>query len=248
MTSLSHSMLVAQLELAFMASGYTVARLSDTHEVPTRFLLSGPASASLAILVYVKNLTPADRSDPDEYRIQLSAQNHPLRFEPYATTVLLGYHSSSNLFVGFDPRAVSPTARGTLTAGYVSLRIVKRAKGRGMTFDKDRRSRIAVGMRPEMLVPYCLHANEIHEVADELKSIAILNGATAAFTQTRTGWVEPSTSEPPTARQRLVRTVRVLSREAGFRNRVLEAYEHRCVISRVQLGLVDAAHILPVSV
>ena len=32
----------------------------------------------------------------------------------------------------------------------------------------------------------------------------------------------------------------------GFRQRVLFAYGHRCAVTRVQLRLVDAAHILPV--
>jgi putative restriction endonuclease len=37
-----------------------------------------------------------------------------------------------------------------------------------------------------------------------------------------------------------------LSREAGFRRKVLFAYGNRCAVTRVQLRLVDAAHILPV--
>ena len=37
-----------------------------------------------------------------------------------------------------------------------------------------------------------------------------------------------------------------LSRAADFRQRVLFAYGNRCAVTRVQLRLVDAAHILPV--
>jgi len=49
-------------------------------------------------------------------------------------------------------------------------------------------------------------------------------------------------------RQRVVREVSQLSRSANFRQQVLQAYDHRCAATRMQLKLVEAAHILPVSV
>ena len=52
----------------------------------------------------------------------------------------------------------------------------------------------------------------------------------------------------PTERRRIVAEVSRLSREAGFRRQVLFAYGGRCAVTRVQLRLVDAAHILPVGV
>ena len=45
---------------------------------------------------------------------------------------------------------------------------------------------------------------------------------------------------------RVVAGLSRLSREAGFRQRVLFAYGYRRAVTRVQLRLVDAAHILPV--
>jgi len=47
-------------------------------------------------------------------------------------------------------------------------------------------------------------------------------------------------------RQRVVSTLSRPSRAVGFRQRVLFAYGNRCAVTRVQLRLVDAAHILPV--
>ena len=43
-----------------------------------------------------------------------------------------------------------------------------------------------------------------------------------------------------------VETVSRFSRKANFRQQVLFAYGNRCSISRIQLKLVEAAHILPV--
>jgi len=47
-------------------------------------------------------------------------------------------------------------------------------------------------------------------------------------------------------RQRVVTEVSRLTRDAAFRQRVVFAYGNRCAVTRVQLRLVDAAHILPV--
>lgn len=47
-------------------------------------------------------------------------------------------------------------------------------------------------------------------------------------------------------RRRVVSEVSRLSRAADFRQRVLFAYGNRCAVTRIQLRLVDAAHILPV--
>lgn len=47
-------------------------------------------------------------------------------------------------------------------------------------------------------------------------------------------------------RQRIIRTVSRLSRLAKFQKMVLNAYDSRCAVTRFQLRLVDAAHILPV--
>ncbi|HVA77733.1 MAG TPA: HNH endonuclease [Candidatus Binataceae bacterium] len=48
-----------------------------------------------------------------------------------------------------------------------------------------------------------------------------------------------------TAQHRQSASVNRLTREAGFRRRILFAYGNRCAVTRVQLRLIDAAHILP---
>lgn len=47
-------------------------------------------------------------------------------------------------------------------------------------------------------------------------------------------------------RRRIVQAVSRLSRLANFREQVRNAYGQRCAVTRIQLRLVDAAHILPV--
>lgn len=245
MASIQYAELIDAIVSAIESSGQSATVVSDRREVPARILVSGPTQQSIVIWAYVKNLTPADRADPDEYRIQLSGRILPLALNPDGATILLGYHASLKLFVGFDAVAVSSGARTQVSGGYVSLRAVKRARHRGMSFDRDRLGRIAVGLRPEMLIPYCLHASEIHGAASEKDIVRILSRTTQA---SNTSDFDINIDQLPLERQRLLRQIRQIVRNAGFRKRVLDAYERRCAISGTQLGLVEAAHILPVSV
>jgi putative restriction endonuclease len=48
-------------------------------------------------------------------------------------------------------------------------------------------------------------------------------------------------------RQKVLRTTQVNARDASFRKIVTTAYNSKCAVTRIQLNLLDAAHILPVS-
>lgn len=248
MASIPYSRLHSAIESAFRRSGHVATIVSLRTDVPLRFLVNGPSCESMPLWVYIKNLTPADRADPDEFRIQLSSKIVPLALNPGGPTLLLGYHDALDIFVGFDPQAISTGARTQLSGGYVSLSAAARARRWGMSFDRDRRDRIAVGIRPDMLIPYSIHATEIHAAADEEGITAILGSAAKAFRSTRSSTFVKDLSGFSPERRRLLRSVHMLARDAGFRSRVLMAYGMQCAVSGVQLGLVEAAHILPVCV
>lgn len=59
--------------------------------------------------------------------------------------------------------------------------------------------------------------------------------------------VEQELGNLTTERKKLVTQVSRYARDAGFRRNVLDAYENRCAVTRTQLKLVEAAHILPVA-
>ena len=47
-------------------------------------------------------------------------------------------------------------------------------------------------------------------------------------------------------RQRIVESVSRYARESSFRRQVMDAYRDCCAVTKTQLSLVDAAHIVPV--
>ncbi len=100
---------------------------------------------------------------------------------------------------------------------------------------------IAIGVRPDQFLNYCLNAESLH-----------LHEASSDFTNLLTKAVqsqaisEQDISALAVDRKLIVEKVRRYSRNANFRQIVLNAYDNRCAVTRFQLRLVDAAHILPV--
>jgi putative restriction endonuclease len=92
-----------------------------------------------------------------------------------------------------------------------------------------------------MFMAYCLNAALLHRYGREANVLKLLKQASQLQ--------QPAPQEVEvlsTQRQRVVQEVSRLTRLASFRQQVLFAYGNRCAVTRVQLRLVDAAHILPV--
>lgn len=91
-----------------------------------------------------------------------------------------------------------------------------------------------------MLLAYASNAQILHRLGSDTNIFGLLSEAV------RRQLSPEELNDLSADRQRIIREVSRLSRAADFRQRVLFAYGHRCAVSRVQLQLVDAAHILPV--
>ena len=206
---------------------------------PRRFIIMGQ-SAPQALTIYAWTLTFGGRpSLRDEYRIQMTSVESPLQLGTDGPTVLIGYEPTLNLFAGFDLQR-----HGTFTTGSPSVQIdiqaLRRAETEGLSFHRKSNDEIAVGIRPDMFMAYAMNARVLHRYGQEANVLRLLNRALHQ---------EPSQQEVQilsTERQRVISEVSRLSRNAGFQRQVLFAYGQRCAVTRVQLRLVDAAHILPV--
>lgn len=111
----------------------------------------------------------------------------------------------------------------------------------GLTHDRKSNDEIAVGTRPDQLTNYISNARDLHRFGSRAATYGLL--AQAAALQTIP---QNTLTQLPVPRRRVLQTMSRLSREGAFRYRALTAYGHRCAVTRTQLRLVDAAHILPV--
>jgi putative restriction endonuclease len=118
---------------------------------------------------------------------------------------------------------------------------VRDALQHGLAFDRKTNEEIAVGIRPDLFMDYIANAAELHRFGRFPDTFNLLTRASSL--EVVSDQEVSVLSEP---RRRIVETVSRLSRKSNFRQQVLQAYGNRCAITRVQLRLVDAAHVLSV--
>lgn len=241
MPAVSPSQIINEIIEAIQQSGGVAAYVSEsTRTHPRKFIISY-FGETYSVWVYIWTLTHGGRASlPDEYRIQMTSVTSPLPQNPSGLTVLMGYHPDLRMFAGFDLKK-----HRTFTVGSPSVQIdiaaINAALQNGLSFITKENDEIAIGVRPDQFITYCLNAASLH-----------LYGAEHRLTEMLTRAVElqeiPQRDILALAAERklMVENVRRLSRDANFRRVVLGAYDNRCAVTRIQLRLIDAAHILPV--
>ncbi len=188
--------------------------------------------------IFAWNLTHggATRSD-DEFRIQLTGVLPDL--VPGEATLVIGWSSSFGVFAGWD--AVIHSGRTSSSPSLqVEREVLTRASAEGVGAAHRGSGDVVVAFRPELLTTYCLRSGELHsgaaaEVAADLNKIQVPDPMS---------YVQPISGAE---REKVTRTFETNLRAWDFRNRVLGAYEQKCAICAQQLGLNEAAHIVPVA-
>lgn len=243
MSAVRPSLLVDAILDAVRQSGGVGTYLSVKDQVHPRVFGIEYLEASSSVWVYIWTLTPGGRTSlPNEYRIQITSVSSPLQVNPHGYTVLLGYHPGLRMFAGFDIKQ-----HGTFTPGSPSVQInietLHAGLQNGLAFGTKGHQEIVLAIRPDQLLNYVINATQLHRYADDAVMVNLLERATEM------GQVdEHMIAKLTIPRRAMVIKVSRYAREANFRQQVLNAYEQRCAVTRAQLKLVDAAHILPVPV
>ena len=242
MPAVRPNVLVDAILDAFQESGAPSLLLTAPSRHPRRFAVQ-TGSGAFDVWVYAWTLTHGGRPNlPDEYRIQMTTVVSPLPLNPNGYTVLLGYEPNLKMFGGFDLRRHQSFTTGSPSV-QIDINCSHKALQDGMAFDRKDNNEIAVGVRPDQLISYIANAMELHRLGAGAAMYSLLVKASALEEIT-----SAELAQVPQDRRRIVSTVSRLSRAACFRQQVLTAYGNRCAVSRLQLRLVDAAHILPVGV
>jgi len=207
---------------------------------PRRFVVSSEHGTT-ELWVYAWTLTPGGRPQlKNEYRIQMTSVSSPLEFNPNGPTVLIGYEPNLNMFGGFDINL-----HRTFTTGSPSVQIniqsIHKALQDGIAFHCKENNEITVAIRPDHFMTYVYNAESLHKNATHRPTFDLLTKV-SSLKPIVLDDIQTLTRE----RRRLIHTISRVSRLANFREQVLNAYGHRCAVTRMQLRLVEAAHILPV--
>lgn len=236
-----------QVVAAFQAGGSAIIYLSDLHAHPLRLrVLSGSErEQGITVLVYIWNLTygGAPRST-QEFRIQVTGVSS-LDIEPNVVTLLLGWWEEGGVFAAFDAsrhqRQVGQGRRSpSIQIGQTAL---ESARTNGTAAYEKESGEIAFAVRPDMLTTYVKEHSTLHEFGESQDTVNLIDQALQPDAEVNNDVLESQSPE----RREAIRTIRQKVRDAQFRRTVLAAYGQRCAWCRVQLGLVEAAHIVPVA-
>ena len=240
MPAVSPQLLVDAVIGAFEESGASAVLLSSVRKHPRQFFVRTDVGG-VQVWVYIWTLTQGGRAYlPDEYRIQMTTVVSPLPINPSGPTLLLGYEPNFGAFAGFDI-----SIHKTFTTGSPSVQVsvdrLHQALQDGFSFGRKTNREVTVGIRSDQLLNYMSNVEDLHRHGKNAKMCGLL---------ARASTLESITNEEldglSLIRQKVVSEVSRWARSASFRQQVLCAYGNRCAVTRMQLRLVEAAHILPV--
>lgn len=228
---------------AIQQSGGTGAYVSESDRVHPRKFVVTHNGEMFSLWVYIWTLTHGGRrSLPNEYRIQMTTVSSPLPVNPDGYTVLMGYYPDLSMFAGFDLQRHKTFSVGSPSV-QVDIHTIHEALTNGLAFSVKDNDEIAVGIRPDQFLDYVVNSEALHTYGTDTIALGLVTQAVSSAPI-----IEQEITALPVDRQKTIASVTKLSRDANFRRKVLAAYENRCAVTRYQLKLVDAAHILPVAV
>jgi putative restriction endonuclease len=233
--------LLAQIINAVNESGWGVSFFDSPPAHPFRLGFFCD-NESLNVRVYIWNMTHGGgpRSE-HEYRIQITGVP-AIEGEGGFRTLILGYWAAGEVFAGFDFNlhhgsiAYSPSLQ-------IREEALRDAYINGFSPHSKGQGELAIAFRPDYFVEYCRNAESLHAFGHDTIQTTALEEISKESVEINKGAVELA----PIERQQVLRKVAASHIAVQFRNRVLTAYGHRCAFCGIQLGLVEAAHIVPAS-
>ncbi len=213
-------------------------------EHPFELLLSYNGTTEI-IHIYIWNITPGGRHRPsDEYRIQLTGEDQ-VRTGTNFRTLLLGWDERHQVFAGYNAGRYetfgsSPSLQvrdGTLASAARQGLAVQPKE-----FDvQGNVTEVVVAFRPEVFGAYASNIDKYHQ-----RRMTELEASLLERVATPRPPTDSELSSLAEERRHVIREVEQAVRLSKFRRLVLEAYNGRCAVCGLNLGIIHAAHIVPV--
>ena len=220
--------------------GYTALLLNDLSDKPLRVAVSrDPFEEPTILRIYAWNVTHGGGSarSVDEFRIQLTGSMPQI--VTGETTLVIGWSAQFEVFAGWD-ETIHAGRLSSSPSIQVRRTTLEAAFDNGLHASLRHSEDVVVAFTPSLLATYCLFAEEIRAHPDS-SLVADLN----LIPSLRGGIVAPPSQSVD--RPRVVRVVESSYRAWDFNARVMKAYGGMCAVCGLQLGLIEAAHIVPVA-
>lgn len=224
-------------------------RIHDRHN-PTTFRLNGNEYS--AHISYVHD-SGEGRSNPDEVRIQIGRplierqRNHS---NAGTRVSFIGFFEGGKTFVAWDPRHIfSLQAKNVVSvyARHSQLERVDENQAAVHSFSAKllKETSFAIALPSTALGFYLENIGHFHRIPTEAAIQTLMQNHTNTFTDSGIGSHGEIDVETDEEREKFTYERKAYPRDPRFKKWVLGAYSKTCCICDRQLGIVQAAHIIP---
>ncbi|PHR62670.1 MAG: hypothetical protein COA47_02890 [Robiginitomaculum sp.] len=203
--------------------------------------------------LHISYIHDAHRQNPDEYRIQIDRHEFDIlaeRQEAGHRIAFMGVFEGGGGFVGWEPLyAFSLTAkkRVSLYCRLSQLAAIETNQSSVYEFKSQKLGKRtgAIALAPNILGFYLENLESFHDLTSEDAVKMVLTQNEAAYTENTFGDLYEFEVTDGDKREKFTYERKAYPRDPRFKKSVLGAYEKRCCICDRQLGIVQAAHIIP---
>lgn len=215
---------------------------------PFRFRLNGRTYSAHASRIH-----HAKRKNPDEWRIQVPRSVRQLQLSRQVAgdaILFLGFFPDEPVFAGWEAEYLGSFKSKDVGTIYVprsdaDIALAHRVAITVSPTKKLGRPTSKISLRSEYLGLYCENAAKLHASRSQNELTAAI-ATFADFIEQPTGVGTRETKVVLGGVREKIKSVRTAyPRDPKFRDDVLRAYGHACAVCRRQLGLIEAAHIVP---
>ncbi len=249
MARIPKKQLLRFVEQAIQDSGWSFLHLSPQDEHPARYQIYRNGEGYRA-KIYIWNITHGGGAAraANEYRIQVTGVPNATGVQEFipeigGKTLILGWWDEVGIFAGFNFTKHNG-ALGASPSMQIFEEALRAAHLSGFALHNKGNGELAIAFRPDFMGSYIENLEVLHGCGVSPEATRILDELSDDFDEVEDDEIN---RDVPTERQYAVVSTKKALRDISFNRRVLNAYGHQCAICGVQLKLLDAAHILPVS-
>lgn len=200
---------------------------------PVQVRLTLPSNSVVSANLYVSTVSSMARPG-GELRFQNPGQDRPIELSEGRVSLLLGVYTDDDATIYIAADAVRRADLVTRFSVRFPGELIIRARHTGWSTYESSNGEVITALHPSLLTTY----------------VDAVYSGTELLDRTITEAVEDSgvlVDDTQPNRDRLLVSVQRLARDSKFGRTVKAAYEFRCAMCGLGLGLLAAAHILPVA-
>jgi len=224
-------------------------RIHDRHN-PTAFRLNGNEYS--AHVSYVHD-SGEGRGNPDEVRIQIGRpliERQRGHFNAGTRVSFVGFFEGGKTFIAWDPRHIFSLQAKNVVSVYARHSQLEQAdENQAAVHSFSARllneTSFAIALPSTALGFYLENTEHFHRLPTEAAIQALMQNHTNTFTESGLGSYGEIDVETNEEREKFTYERKSYPRDPRFKKWVLGAYEKTCCICGRQLGIVQAAHIIP---